>query len=394
MNNSDVIIIGAGAAGLMCAWQAALHGRSVVVFEHTKKVGKKILMSGGGRCNFTNLDVQPENYLCANPHFVKSALKRYTQWDFLNAVVTHDIPYHERKHGELFCDRSAKDILKLLLDECANAGVTIATECDTQSILADNGFTLTTNKGQWHCESLVIATGGLSIPSMQTTPFAYEIAEQFGMGLFDRKAGLVPLRFDGKIGALFNGLSGNAIEATVSYENQYFTDNILFTHRGLSGPTILQISNYWQLGEAINVNLLPHIDAATHLHEHKASAAKSLLRTVLSQLLPKALVAALEQLWWPSYSNTPMAEFSDELINSIAHKLHHWQLYPCGTEGYKTAEVTLGGVDTKGLSSKTMESNSQKGLYFVGECMDVTGHLGGYNFQWAWSSGFAAAQYV
>lgn len=394
MNHTDVIIIGAGAAGLMCAWQAAARGRSVVVLEHTKKAGKKILMSGGGRCNFTNLDIQPENYLCANPHFVKSALKRYNQWDFISAVIAHGIPYHERKHGELFCDRSAKDILRMLLDECANAGVVLETDCLTHAVSADDGFVLDTSRGLWCCSSLVVATGGLSIPSMNTTPYAYELAQQFNMDVQPQRAGLVPLCFDAKLGELFKQLAGNAVEATVSFGGIRFTENVLFTHRGLSGPAILQISNYWQLGQPISVNLLPNDDAYDYLLAHKVTASRSLLRTVLGQLLPKGLVGILEQLWWPELSNTPLAEFSDTRLSDIANKLQCWQLYPSGTEGYKTAEVTLGGVDTQCLSSKTMESTRQQGLYFIGECVDVTGHLGGYNFQWAWSSAYAAAQFV
>lgn len=392
----DAIIVGAGAAGLMTAWQAGLRGRRIAVIEHTKKPGKKILMSGGGRCNFTNLDVQPFNYLCNNPHFVKSALTRYTQWDFIGKVLEHGIPYHERKHGELFCDNSAKDILKLLLEECKQVDVEILTQCTVESINAksDAGFTVNTSQGEFICDSVVGATGGLSIPSMGTTEFSYDLAKQFNMPVTNLCAALVPFTFEGKTLELCKSLAGNAIEISVSCNGQQFTENMLFTHRGLSGPSMLQISSYWRLGETITIDLLPSVDMASWLIEQKTSSPKNRLRTLISQQLPKAFVQLLEKRWWPELADKPMAEFGDGKLKEIGHKFNAWVLYPNGTEGYRTAEVTLGGIDTDYLSSKTMESKTQKGLYFVGECMDVTGHLGGYNFQWAWSSGYAAGQVV
>ncbi len=395
MNQFDVIVIGGGAAGLMCAWHAAARGRNVAILEHTKKLGKKILMSGGGRCNFTNLDIQPSNYLCHNPHFVKSALKRYTQWDFIAKVIEHNIPYHERKHGELFCDESAKDILGLLVEECLAAKVRMYTHCEISTVeYNDKKYNILSSLGEWQCESLVIATGGLSIPSMQTTSFAYEIAEQFGMNTLERSAGLVPFTFSDNTLAICKSLSGNAIEVTVTCNNENFTENMLFTHRGLSGPCMLQISNYWRSGQYILIDLLPQQNMAEELVTSKSTHAKSLLKTVLAYYLPKSLVAELESMWWTEHADKPIAEISNDLLIAIGEKLNRWQLKPSGTEGYRTAEVTLGGVDTDFLSSKTMESKVQPKLYFIGECVDVTGHLGGYNFQWAWSSAYAAAQYV
>lgn len=401
MKNPDVIIIGGGAAGLFCAFTAAQRGQSVVVLDSSNKVGKKILMSGGGRCNFTNLDITPENYLCNNPHFCISALNRYNQWQFIELVESHGIAYHERKHGELFCDESAKDILTMLLDECQRAGVVIKTKCEIKSVKAvdkageeNQRYGLQTSAGQYQCRSLVIATGGLSIPTMGASGFGYEIAEQFGLSLLPRTAGLVPFTFSDGIKQISETLSGLAVDVDMSVNGISFRENMLFTHRGISGPAALQLSSYWTPGQAIGVNLLPDDNAAELLLGYKKTSAKSLLRNLLSQHLSKGLVLALQTLHWPKYAETAMAEIPDAQLLAVAQQLADWQLKPSGTEGYRTAEVTLCGVDTDQLSSKTMECKTQPGLYFVGEVVDVTGHLGGYNFQWAWASGYAAGQYV
>lgn len=391
----DAIIIGGGAAGLMTAWQAALRGKKVRVLERSNKAGRKILMSGGGRCNFTNLHVTPDNFICSNPHFVKSALQRYNAWDFIGKVIEHGIPYHERKHGQLFCDNKAKDILNMLLDECAQAGAQVGTKCEISEIEFNNQqFFLETTLGKMTGDSLVVATGGLSIPSMGTTPFGYEIARQFGMQVLPLRASLVPYTFSGELKELFARLSGNAVDATINFGRTEFEEALLFTHRGLSGPVVLQISNYWEPGQAITVNLLPQTDAEQYLLTAKKQNPKSLIRTTLSQLLPKNLVLELEKLWWGDIKESSLADCSNSQLQSIASKLNSWEIVPAGTEGYKTAEVTLGGVHTDGLSSKTMESTTQPGLYFVGEVVDVTGHLGGFNFQWAWASGFACGQSI
>jgi predicted Rossmann fold flavoprotein len=391
----DVIVIGGGAAGLFCAFTAGQRGRSVLVLDSSNKVGKKILMSGGGRCNFTNLDIQPENYLSANPHFCKSALTGYNQWQFIDMVERHQIAYHERKHGELFCDNSAKDILSMLLDESEQAGVCVKTKCEIQQISPQApGYHLQTSLGRYQSESLVIATGGLSIPTMGATGFGYEIAEQFGLGLLPRTAGLVPFTFTDWVKGISERLSGLAIDVEMSVNNVVFRENLLFTHRGISGPAALQLSSYWQQGQKICINLLPDVQASALLLDYKKSSAKSLLRNLLSQHLSKGLVLELQNLYWLSHADKPMAEIPDSVLMEVAEQLQRWQLKPSGTEGYRTAEVTLCGVDTDHLSSKTMECKTQPGLYFVGEVMDVTGHLGGYNFQWAWASGYAAGQYV
>lgn len=398
MSQFDVIIMGGGASGLMCAFTAAQRGRRVLVVDSSNKIGKKILMSGGGRCNFTNLFVEPENYLSANPHFCISALNRYTQWDFIALVEKHRIAYHERKHGQLFCDDSAKDILAMLVNECERAKVTIYTQCAVSKIsTSDNPqqrFKLQTAKGEFSAESLVIATGGLSIPTMGATGFGYEVAKQFGHTLLPTRAGLVPFMFSDGFKAVSERLSGLALDASISTNEMSFNENILFTHRGLSGPAVLQLSNYWQLGDSISVDLLPSIEIENWLKEQKQQHPKSLVRTQLIPYLAKSLVLELQALYWPSHAETPMAEIPDTALVMMAQHIQALQLKPSGTEGYRTAEVTLGGVDTRELSSKTMESKHQQGLYFIGEVMDVTGWLGGFNFQWAWSSGFAAGQFV
>ena len=391
----DVIILGGGAAGLFCAFTAGQRGLSVLVLDSSNKVGKKILMSGGGRCNFTNLDIQPENYLSANPHFCKSALNGYNQWQFIGMVEQHKIAYHERKHGELFCDKSAKDILKMLTDECAKAEVVIQTKCAIKTVsVLDSGYSIKTSQGDFESKSLVIATGGLSIPTMGATGFGYEIAEQFGLSLLPRTAGLVPFTFSDKLKQICERLSGLAVDVSMSVNAASFRENLLFTHRGISGPAALQLSSYWQPGQTIAVNLLPDMDARDLLLGYKNNSAKSLLRNLLSQQLSKSLVLELQNLYWQDHAEKPMAEIPDAALVDIASHLSDWQLKPSGTEGYRTAEVTLCGVNTDHLSSKTMECKTQPGLFFVGEVMDVTGHLGGYNFQWAWASGYAAGQSV
>jgi len=394
----DVIIIGAGASGLMCALTAGQRGRKVLVLEHSDKIGAKILISGGGRCNFTNLFVEPDCYLSANPHFCKSALKRFTQWDFIAMMDRHGISYHEREHGQLFCDDSAYDLLKMLLSECEEAGVTIQNGCKVTGIsnLKEGrpSFQLTTNKGSFEAESLVIATGGLSFPKLGYSGFGHQVAEQFGMAIVPLKAGLVPFMFSDQYKQVFEKLSGLALEVTLTTAAHSFTENILFTHRGLSGPVVLQLSNYWRPSDVIYINLLPRCALEQKLLSDKQQHPKKELNNILIQLLAKSLVLELEPLFWPIWGDKPMAEIPDSALIEIANNLQNWKVKPSGTEGYRTAEVTLGGVDTQQLSSKTMQSTTQVGLYFIGEVVDVTGHLGGFNFQWAWSSGYAAGQHV
>ena len=398
MTPYDVIIIGGGASGLMCALHAGQRGRRVLVLDRSNKVGKKILMSGGGRCNFINLAVTRDNFISDNPHFCISALKRYTQWDFLALVDKHGIPWHERKHGQLFCNASAKDILDMLLGECAAAGVEIRTQCEIAAVeaLGDHPqrFALTTSLGAFSAESLVVATGGLSIPTMGASGFGYELARQFGHRVLPTRAGLVPFMFSDGFKAISERLSGLAHEAVMENPRARFTENILFTHRGLSGPAVLQLSNYWLPGEPVQVNLFPDADMRDWLLQHKKTHPRSLLRTLLGESLARSLVEELQALLWPAHSETPMAEIPDAVLLQVAAQLNGWELRPSSTEGYRTAEVTLGGVSTDELSSRTMESKRQPGLYFVGEVLDVTGHLGGFNFQWAWSSGHAAGQVV
>ncbi|MDM3871218.1 NAD(P)/FAD-dependent oxidoreductase [Porticoccus sp. W117] len=395
MKNYDVIVVGAGAAGLMCAITAGQRGRSVLVLERANKVGKKILMSGGGRCNFTNLYVEPENYLSANPHFCKSALSRYTQWDFIDLVNKHDIAHHEKTLGQLFCDGSSKQIVQMLLDECATVGVTVVTSCDVQAVNTDgDGLVARTSMGEFTASSVVVASGGLSIPTLGGSGVGYDIARHYGHKVLPLQAALVPFTFTDSLKELCTQLSGVSVDAGVSCNGESFRENILFTHRGLSGPAILQISSYWQPGNTIAINLLPDCDASQWLRDEKQAQPKSLLRTVLANRLPRKLVQQLECLWWQSQAQLPLAEMADSVLENMGEKLNNWQLKPAATEGYRTAEVTMGGVSTDGLSSKTMESQHQSGLYFIGEVVDVTGHLGGFNFQWAWASGYAAGQVV
>ncbi|MFC5741728.1 NAD(P)/FAD-dependent oxidoreductase [Dyella tabacisoli] len=394
----DVLVIGAGAAGLMCAIAAGQRGRRVLVVDHANKVGKKILMSGGGRCNFTNLGVTPANYLSANPHFAKSALARYTPADFIALVEKHRIAYHEKELGQLFCDDSSKQIVRMLLDECAAAGVRIETSCAVARVRkTDEGFSVTTVHGEVHAESLVVASGGLSIPSMGASGLGYDLARQFGHAVLPIRAGLVPLTLSGKHQEHYQDLAGVAlplVEARVG--KREFRAGMLFTHRGISGPAILQISSYWQPGHDLRIDLLPahpllSQDAGAWLNEQRAARPAAELKTVLADLLPKRLAQRLCELWFES---RPMRQYREAELHEIGKQLHDWPITASGTEGYRTAEVTLGGVDTDGLSSSTMQSKLVPGLYFIGEVVDVTGWLGGYNFQWAWASGYAAGEVV
>jgi predicted Rossmann fold flavoprotein len=396
MNNYDVIILGGGAAGLMCAIAAGERGRRVLVLEGSNKVGKKILMSGGGRCNFTNLHCEPARFISANPHFCISALSRYTQWDFIALVEEHGIAYHEKTLGQLFCDDSSKDILAMLESECEQASVRILTDSTITTVARGESFEVISDGITYTAESLVIATGGLSIPKMGASDIGYRLARQFDLQVLETRAGLAPFTFSGAMHELTERLSGLSVpvELTNAGLDMSFTESMLFTHRGLSGPAALQLSSYWQPGEEIHLNLLPECAAETLLLQAKATQPKALLRTVLIELLPRALVLELQELWWPAAAETRLTEMSDELLHTVAGHLNDWVLKPAGTEGYRTAEVTLGGVDTNELSSRTMESKRQPGLYCIGEVVDVTGHLGGFNFQWAWSSAQAAGQVV
>jgi hypothetical protein len=370
----DVAIIGGGAAGLMCAIEAGKRGRRTVLLEHNAQIGRKILISGGGRCNFTNLYTTAANFLSNNPHFAKSALARYAPRDFIELVERHGIAYHEKTLGQLFCDRSARDILRMLQAECDAAGVRIETGCVVRGVKA--GFELDVKGGAVEADSLVIATGGLSIPKMGATPFGYRIAKQFGLKLVPHRPALVPLTFEERDLARYGGLAGVSADAVVNAGGPAFHEKLLFTHRGLSGPAILQASSYWRRGTAIHIDLLPGVDITAELR----GRGRAEPRTVMSRFLPRRLADA----------HTPAGED----IEPIAAAYHDWQITPAGTEGYEKAEVTAGGVDTAELSSKTFESKKIPGLYFIGEVVDVTGQLGGFNFQWAWASGYSAGQFV
>ncbi|HEV2538811.1 MAG TPA: NAD(P)/FAD-dependent oxidoreductase [Frateuria sp.] len=389
---TDVLVIGAGAAGLMCAITAGRRGRRVLVLDHANKPGKKILMSGGGRCNFTNLGVTPANYLSANPHFAKSALARYTPADFIALVEKHRIAYHEKELGQLFCDDSSKQIVRMLLDECAAAGVRLETSCAVERVRhGEAGFSVATARGDVHAEALVVASGGLSIPSMGATGFGYELARQLGHVVLPTRAGLVPLTLSGKHQERYADLAGVALPAEARSGRQSFRGGLLFTHRGVSGPSILQISSYWQPGGELRLDLLPDRDAADWLPVQRATRPAAELKTVLADVLPKRLAQRLCEL---DFGNRPMRQYREAELAAIGARLNDWPLVASGTEGYRTAEVTLGGVDTDGLSSSTMQSKLVPGLYFIGEVVDVTGWLGGYNFQWAWASGHAAGEAV
>ncbi len=393
MKKVDVIIIGASASGLMCAIEAAKRGRHVLVLDHAKKAGKKILMSGGGRCNFTNYDVSSENYISHNRHFVKSALSRFSQWDFISLVETYKIPYHEREHGQLFCDNSSKDILSLLLNECKKVNVNIQLNTNILNIekKSNHHFLINSNMGNYHCQSLVIATGGLSIPKMGASPFGYKVAEQFNIKVWPTTAGLVPFTLHKQDKERLSGLSGIAIESIVNSKDMSFHENILFTHRGLSGPAILQISSYWSAGEIIVINLLPDINLLEELSNTREKQPQIKLKTLLHKLLPKRLINTFIDT---ILLDKTLQEISYEQFQDVSSQLQNWSIKPNGTEGYRTAEVTLGGIDCDAISSKTFESKTVVGLYFIGEVMDISGWLGGYNFQWSWSSGWCAGQYV
>jgi len=392
MKKTDVIVLGAGAAGLMCAIEAGKRGRSVLVLDHAKRPADKIRISGGGRCNFTNLHCNPQNFLSQNPRFCVSALKRYTQHDFLALVDRHRIPWHEKTLGQLFCDDSANDIIRMLLGELEAAGGRLQLETSISNIeRSDNGFRLATSRGPLEASSLVIATGGPSIPKMGATGFGYEVAKKFGLEVVPPRAALVPLTFSDQMKELCKRLAGVSVDAEITFAKTRFREGLLFTHRGLSGPSILQISSYWHEGRPISVNLLPELEAAAHLKDQRRASPRQDLKTALGTLLPSRLA---EELAREHRLTGRLADQSDKVLNRAGEALNRWQLTPVGTEGYRTAEVTLGGVDTKELSSKTFEARNVPGLYFIGEVIDVTGHLGGFNFQWAWSSGHAAGQAV
>ena len=403
----DVIVLGAGAAGYMAAITAGYRGLSVLILEKSNKPGKKILMSGGGRCNFTNRDTRPDNFLSANPYFCISALKQYSQWDFIDLVERHNLAYHEKKLGQLFCDNSSKDILDILQQEAGWAQVKVQLKTDIQQVekITDTGndsFLLTDGRQKYRCKRLIIATGGLSIPTLGGSGFGYELAQQFGHTIRPLRAGLVPFTLSDKNAELCQALSGVSFESEVSTSTAQtphsastyqFREASLLTHRGVSGPAMLQISSYWQAGETVNINLLPDLSIKALIQLTRVSRPKIKLRTLLTEHLPKRLVGEFESRYWPDIAEKNISDLSNQALNMLEKTLHEWTLKPSGTEGYRTAEVTLGGVDTHEVSSKTMESLKVKNLFFVGEVLDVTGWLGGYNFQWAWSSGYVAGSH-
>ena len=397
MQNCDVVIIGAGAAGLMCAIEAGKRGRTVRLLDHAAKLAEKIRISGGGRCNFTNIYTSPENFLSGNPHFCKSALKQFTQHDFVAMVARHDIAYHEKTLGQLFCDNRSQDIIDMLISEAAEVGV--APELQTtigQIEKSGSGFHVWIEDAHGEskmlsCASLVIATGGLSIPKIGATKFGYDVARQFGLNIVETRAALVPLTFQTEILDRCKALSGVSVASIVRCRKKDFSEAMLFTHRGLSGPSILQISSYWREGMTIEIDMAPHVDVAAALQQAKVHGGKHNVDKVLAEFLPKRLA---QDLCAAHGASGHISEIANERLVALARAVNHWELMPAGSEGYRTAEVTLGGVDTHDLSSKTMQARNVPGLFFIGEVVDVTGHLGGYNFQWAWSSGFAAGNNV
>ncbi len=391
MESFDVVIVGAGAAGLMCAMTAGNRGRRVLILEHNDQPGAKILISGGGRCNFTNLEIEPERFLSTNPHFCKSALSRYTQHDFTALVERHRIRYHEKTLGQLFCDGSAREILAMLLAKCAAARVDLRTSHIVTEITHADRFRIETNKGSFVAPALVIATGGLSIPKMGATGFAYEIARRFDLNVIEPRPGLVPLKVAGEMLELCRNLTGVSVDAIATCGRQSFRENILFTHRGLSGPAILQISSYWREGETISISLTPSVDIESFLTDRKRRRPKAELKTILAEMIPTRLAHVLAS---GVASDISIANVPDRDLLNLANRLKGWQLRPTGSEGWPKAEVTVCGIDTASLSSKTMESREVPGLFAIGEAVDVTGWLGGYNFQWAWSSGWCAGQAV
>ena len=393
----EVIIIGGGAAGLFCAATAAARGKNVLVLESATKIGKKILMSGGGRCNFTNRKVEPEHFLSNNIHFCKSALSQYTENDFISLVERNDLEYEEHKNGQLFCKHTARDIVTLLNNECTKHNVTIRTSAKVKSTTQTppDFYTVELSCNDkttefLSCSSLVVASGGLSVPTLGGSDIGYVIARAFGLPITDVSAGLVPFMFSDEILSLCKGLTGCSTRIDASCNGINFTEDMLFTHRGISGPAILQISSYWTPGDAVIINLMPGHNAPSYLLDIKNESPKSLLRTVLAKDMPRALVIALEALWWPNQSESPLADWENLKLKSIGALLNSWMVKPSSTEGYRTAEVTLGGINTDAIKSKSMECKDFPNLFFIGEVLDVTGHLGGFNFQWAWSSGYVA----
>jgi len=397
ITNTDVLIIGAGAAGLMCAANAGYRGRSVTVVDMGKKAGRKILISGGGRCNFTNQNTAPSHYICQNPHFVKSALSRYSADDFIELVDRHGINHHHKTLGQLFCDDSAQDIVDLLLTECEWAGVNINLRTEVLSVTQseDQTYLIYTSEKTYQCQSLVVASGGLTMPKLGASPIGYKIAEQFGLNVLPTTAALVPFTLHDHDKQRFDGLSGISIDCTViSEDGTSFRENILFTHRGLSGPAILQISSFWRAGQAVTIDLLPTQKLNETIENWREHQAQKSVKNLLSTILPKRFVEVLmnDEVSAPLITDKAIKQLSHNEINTLSNYLHHWQIKPNGTEGYRTAEVTLGGVDTDELSSKTFETKKNAGLYFIGEVIDVTGFLGGYNFQFCWASGVACGQ--
>tara|TARA_B100001989_G_C24525955_1_gene458665 strand:- start:182 stop:1363 length:1182 start_codon:yes stop_codon:yes gene_type:complete len=388
----DVIIIGAGAAGLMCAIESGKRGRKTLLVDHTEKTAEKIRISGGGRCNFTNIHAAPENYLSQNPHFCKSALKQYTQHDFIALVKKHGIAYHEKKLGQLFCDKFSQEIIDMLLTEIKKSGTEFKQGAEIKDIKQQKeGYSVKLKNTIYKCKSLVIATGGLSIPKIGASKFGYDLAKKFGLKIIPTRPALVPLTFQANLLDFCRALSGLSVDATVTCDKKTFAEGLLFTHRGLSGPSILQISSYWSEGQDITINLYPAQDVTNYLLEQKQKNAKQDIHNILGNLLPKNLAKAICD---KNGIKGRITEISDKNLKTLGEAVNNWRIRPAGTEGYRTAEVTLGGIDTDELSSKTMECKKHKGLYFIGEVVDVTGHLGGYNFQWAWSSGYVAGRNV
>lgn len=387
----DVVVIGAGAAGLMCAIAAGRRGRRVLVLDHANKVGKKILMSGGGRCNFTNLHTTPDNFISRNPHFAKSALSRYTPWDFIALVEAHGVPYHEKKLGQLFCDRSSKDIVRLLMDECGAVGASVLTHSPASDIQLGPPHRMQTPQGAVECESLVIATGGYSIPSLGATGFGFDFARSLAIPVWPTRAALVPVTLEGRKLKQIADLAGVSLDTITAANGTAFRENILFTHKGISGPAVLQASSYWEPGQPLKIDLFPDVDIPAHIEHARRERPKMELKNLLAETLTRRVAQRWCELW---LENKPLDQLTADDVQRIQHACKPWAVRPAGTEGYRTAEVTLGGVDTDALSSKTMECKQHPGLYFIGEVVDVTGHLGGHNFQWAWASGHAAGQYV
>jgi predicted Rossmann fold flavoprotein len=392
IRETDVVIVGAGASGLMAAIEAGKRGRKVLVLDHARQPGRKILMSGGGHCNFTNLDVRPDHYISNNPHFCKSALSRYSQWDFIDLVRKHHIAYSERAHGQLFCDGSAREILGMLLDECdpANVEFILNTGIEKIELSGERQFGVSTRQGKFNCASLVVAAGGLAMPSAGASPLGYAIARQFRINVWPPRAGLVPFTLAPKDKVRLAPLSGLSVDAEVSNKRHSFHENLLFTHRGLSGPAILQVSSCWLPGEEISIRLLPDVDVIAVIKAEQSSHPRRTVKAVLSRYLPKRLIAALIREDWAA---STVQTLSMQQCRAIAAMLQQWTVKPGGTEGYRTAEVTVGGVDCDAISSKTMAARQVPGLFFIGEVLDVTGRLGGYNLQWAWSSGWCAGQF-